>query len=179
MKYYESLYIINPNYEQDRLDGIIKTVADKISEYGFSIINHHVWSKKRLAYSIQKHKYGTFVLLHFQTESAENLNRFERFMVLEKPIIRHQTVGLKECPEVETEKKSVDLDKNIKSMTIDDELSKKSASGSEDVKIDKSKSLSEKGDMGETPNEQESKAIETLEKSEEIVEVEKTENIKE
>ncbi|GIT74126.1 MAG: hypothetical protein Ct9H300mP29_1200 [Candidatus Neomarinimicrobiota bacterium] len=58
-----------------------------------------------------KHKYGTFVLLHFQTESAENLNRFERFMVLEKPIIRHQTVGLKKCPEVETEKKSVDLDK--------------------------------------------------------------------
>ena len=179
MKYYESLYIINPNYEQDRLNGIMKTVADKISEYGFSIINHHVWSKKRLAYSIQKHKYGTFVLLHFQTESAENLNRFERFMVLEKPIIRHQTVGLKECPEVETEKKSVDLDKNIESMTIDGGLSKKAASGSEDVKIDKSKSLSEKGDMGETPNEQESKEIETLEKSEEIVEVEKTENIKE
>ena len=64
-------------------------------------------------------------------------------------------------------------------MTIDDGLSKKAASGSEDVKIDKSKSLSEKGDMGETPNEQESKEIETLEKSEEIVEVEKTENIKE
>ena len=179
MKYYESLYIINPNYEQDRLDGIMKTVADKISEYGFSIINHHVWSKKRLAYSIQKHKYGTFVLLHFQTESAENLNRFERFMVLEKPIIRHQTVGLKKCPEVKTEKKSVDLDKNIKSMTIDDGLSKKVALGSEDVKIDKSKSLSEKGDMEETPNEQESKEIETLEKSEEIVVGEKTENIKE
>ena len=33
--------------------------------------------------------------------------------------------------------------------------------------------------MGETPNEQESKEIETLDKSEEIVEVEKTENIKE
>lgn len=179
MKYYESLYIINPNYEQDRLDGIMKTVADKISEYGFSIINHHVWSKKRLAYSIQKHKYGTFVLLHFQTESAENLNRFEHFMVFQKAIIRHQTVGLKKCPEVETEKKSVDLDKNIKSMTIDDGLSKKNAVESEDVEIDKSKSLSEKGDMGETPNEQESKEIETLEKDEEIVEVEKTENIKE
>ena len=179
MKYYESLYIINPNYEQDRLDGIIKTVADKISEYGFSIINHHVWSKKRLAYSIQKHKYGTFVLLHFQTESAENLNRFERFMVLEKPIIRHQTVGLKKCPEVETEKKSIDLDKTSESMTIDDGLSKKNAVESEDIEIDKSKSLSEKGDMEETPNEQESKEIETLEKSEEIVEVEKTENIKE
>ena len=177
MKYYESLYIINPNYEQDRLDGIMKTVADKISEYGFAIINHHIWSKKRLAYSIQKHKYGTFVLLHFQTESAENLIRFDRFMVFEKSIIRHQTVGLKKCPEVETEKKSVDSDQNIESMTIDDGVSKKNTVKS--VKNDQSKSLSEKGDMGETPNEQESKEIETLEKSEEIVEVEKTENIKE
>ena len=179
MKYYENLYIVNPNYEQDRLDEIMKTVADKISEYGFSIINHHVWSKKRLAYSIQKHKYGTFVLLHFQTESTENLNRFERFMVLEKSIIRHQTVGLKKCPEVETEKKSVDLDKTRESMTIDDGLSKKNAVESEDVEIDKSKSLSENGDMEETPNEEKSKEIETLEKSEEIVEGEKTENIKE
>ena len=179
MKYYESLYIINPNYEQNRLDEIMKTVADKISEYGFSIINHHVWSKKRLAYSIQKHKYGTFVLLHFQTESAENLIRFDRFMVFEKSIIRHQTVGLKKCPEVETEKKSVDLDENIEVMTVDDGLSKKNTVESEHVKIDQSKSLSEKDDIGETSNEQESEEIETLEKSEEIVEVEKTENIKE
>ena len=60
-----------------------------------------------------------------------------------------------------------------------DGLSKKLASGSEDVKIDKSKSLPEKGDIRVAPNEKESKEIETLEKSEEIVEVEKTENIKE
>ena len=62
-------------------------------------------------------------------------------------------------------------------MTIDNGLSKENAVESE--KIDQSKSLSEKGDIGETSNEQESKEIETLEKSEEIVEVEKTENIKE
>ena len=31
MRYYESLYIVNPNYEQSRLDEIIKTVSDKIT----------------------------------------------------------------------------------------------------------------------------------------------------
>ncbi len=106
MRYYESLYIVNPNYEQDRLDGALKTVADKVGEYGFSIINHRVWGKKRLAYSIQKHKYGTFVLLHFETESVENLNRFERFMVLQKPILRNQTVVLETRPEVHVEEES-------------------------------------------------------------------------
>ena len=61
MRYYESLYIVNPNYEQSRLDEIIKTVSDKITEYGFKTINHFVWGKKRLAYSIQQHKYGSYV----------------------------------------------------------------------------------------------------------------------
>lgn len=103
MRYYESLYIINPNYEQNRLDEVIKVVADKVGEYGFSVINHRLWGKKRLAYSIQKHKYGTFVLLQFETESSENLARFERFMVLQKPILRNQTVVLAIRPEVHTE----------------------------------------------------------------------------
>ena len=107
MRYYESLYIVNPNYEQDRLDEVMKMVTDKIGEYGFSIINHRVWGKKRLAYAIQKHKYGTFVLTHFETESVENLNNFERFMVLQKPVLRNQTVVLDERPEVHIEEEPV------------------------------------------------------------------------
>jgi small subunit ribosomal protein S6 len=107
MRYYESLYIVNPNYEQERLDEVIKSVADKSIEYGFSIINHRVWGKKRLAYSIEKHKYGSFILLHFETELTENLERFERFMILQKPILRNQTVGLTIKPEAQVEEKSV------------------------------------------------------------------------
>ena len=103
MRYYESLYIINPNYEQDRLDEVMKMVADKVGEYKFSIINHHLWGKKRLAYSIQKHKYGSFILLQYETELVKDLDRFERFMVLQKPILRNQTVVLDARPEVHVE----------------------------------------------------------------------------
>ena len=104
MRYYESLYIVNPNYEQSRLDEIIKTVSDKITEYGFKTINHFVWGKKRLAYNIQQHKYGTYVLLHFETEESMNLDQFERFMVLQKTILRNQTVLLDDKPKKQSEK---------------------------------------------------------------------------
>lgn len=104
MRYYESLYIVNPNYEQSRLDEIIKTVSDKITEYGFKTINHFVWGKKRLAYNIQQHKYGTYVLLHFETEESMNLDQFERFMVLQKTILRNQTVLLNDKPKKQSEK---------------------------------------------------------------------------
>ena len=107
MRYYESLYIVNPNYEQERLDDVMKSVADKLSEYGFSIINHRIWGKKRLAYSIEKHKYGSFILLHFETESTENLERFERFMILQKTILRNQTVSLAIKPEAYVEDEPV------------------------------------------------------------------------
>jgi len=103
MRYYESLYIVNPNYEQQRLDEVIKAVAEKVSEFGMSVINHREWGKKRLAYPIQKHKYGSFMLLHFETKSAENLDQFERFMVLQKPILRNQTVILSAKPEIHIE----------------------------------------------------------------------------
>ena len=104
MRYYESLYIVNPNYEQSRLDEIMKTVSDKITEYGFKTINHFVWGKKRLAYNIQQHKYGTYVLLHFETEGSMNLDQFERFMVLQKTILRNQTVLLDDKPKKQSEK---------------------------------------------------------------------------
>ena len=104
MRYYESLYIVNPNYEQSRLDEIIKTVSDKITEYGFKTINHFVWGKKRLAYNIQQHKYGTYVLLHFETDGSMNLDQFERFMVLQKTILRNQTVLLDDKPKKQSEK---------------------------------------------------------------------------
>ena len=106
MKYYESLYIVNPNYEQGKLDEVMKTVSETISEYGFKTINHFVWGKKRLAYNIQEHKYGSYVMLHFETESLENLDSFERFMVLQKPVLRNQTIVLDEKPEKHIEKAS-------------------------------------------------------------------------
>ena len=59
-----------------------------------------------MAYNIQEHKYGSYVLLHFETESPENIDSFERFMVLQKSILRNQTVVLDEKPNKQSEKVS-------------------------------------------------------------------------
>ena len=108
MRYYESLYIINPNYEQSRIDEVMKMVSDKCNDYKFDIINHQVWGKKRLAYSIQKHKYGSFILLHFESEMIDKLIEFDRFMFLNKDILRNQTVVLDQKPKVLTIDEKVD-----------------------------------------------------------------------
>ena len=103
MRYYESLYIVNPNYEQSRIDEVMKMVSDKCNDYKFKIINHQVWGKKRLAYSIQKHKYGSFILLHFESKIVDKLKEFNRFMFLHNDILRNQTVVLDQEPKFLTE----------------------------------------------------------------------------
>ncbi|MEE8437314.1 MAG: 30S ribosomal protein S6 [Candidatus Neomarinimicrobiota bacterium] len=113
MKYYEALYIVNPNFEQDRLDEVTKEVEEKILSYGFKVINNRPWGKKRLAYNIDKHKYGTYVLLQFELEDPEKLINFNRFMELHKAILRNQVVRLDLRPEeyAEAEKESAEKDK--------------------------------------------------------------------
>ncbi len=73
MRYYETLYIANPNYEHDRLIQLMENVANELNGNKVSIINHYIWSKKRLAYLIQKYKYGTFIILHFEAEKFDFL----------------------------------------------------------------------------------------------------------
>ena len=84
MREYELLYIINPNFEQDRLNKVVENVSTELNGKKVSIINHYVWSKKRLAYMIQKYKYGTFVILQFETEKYDFFIDFEEFLELDE-----------------------------------------------------------------------------------------------
>lgn len=103
MRYYETLYIVNPNYEAERFDNALKAVGEYLEKEKVSIINHYTWGKKRLAYPIQKHKYGTFVLVQFESDVVEYLPEYEQYLRLNKAVLRHQTVKLEERPEIHVE----------------------------------------------------------------------------
>ncbi len=70
MRYYELLYIVNSNFEPEKVDSIINEIGTEVEKSKVSIINNRVWAKKRLAYPVQKNKYGTFIILHFGAEDA-------------------------------------------------------------------------------------------------------------
>ena len=149
MRYYESLYIVNPNFEQSRIDEVMKLVSDKCGDYKFKIINHHTWGKKRLAYSIQKHKYGSFILLHFASETADKLKEFDRFMYLNKDILRNQTVVLNQEPEVSSDdeyKKKNDVDKKADESVDEDSNDKVDKKADESVDEDSNDKVDKKAD---------------------------------
>ena len=120
MRYYELLYIVNPNLEDERVNGIIEEVGNEIQKHKVNIINHHIWGKKRLAYPVNNNKYGIYILLQFGAEQVEFIKEFERYLILSKSVIRHQVIKLEEEP------------KKVDNITIEDDAE---ATETDDVNI--------------------------------------------
>ncbi|MDP7464986.1 MAG: 30S ribosomal protein S6 [Candidatus Marinimicrobia bacterium] len=68
MNYYETLYIVHPSLESGRLKDIILSVEENLKKIGGSPLAMELWGKRKLAYFIDKQRYGTYVLLHYNGE---------------------------------------------------------------------------------------------------------------
>lgn len=106
MRYYETLYIIRPDYEEKRLTNIQENVDQWVSNHGGQIINSYIWGKRKLAYPIGKQQYGTYMLLNFETESPFTLE-FSNWMELHEAILANLTTKLEEKPEIREESETV------------------------------------------------------------------------
>ena len=72
MNYYETLYIVHPALESGRLKDIILSIQEIIAKMNIKVISTDVWGKKKLAYLIDKQKYGTYVLIQFEGDGQMN-----------------------------------------------------------------------------------------------------------
>ena len=100
MRYYEILYIVNPNFERKKIDDTMNEIDIRLKETKSKIINHIIWGKKRLAYIMQGHKYGTYVLLHYESGDQKKLDEFDSWLKLSNLVVRHMIVRLDKEPDV-------------------------------------------------------------------------------
>ena len=100
MRYYEILYIVNPNFERKKIDDTMDEIDIRLKETKSKIINHIIWGKKRLAYTMQGHKYGTYVLLHYESGDQKKLDEFDSWLKLSNLVVRHMIVRLDKEPDV-------------------------------------------------------------------------------
>ena len=68
MNYYETLYIVHPSLESGRLKDIIMGVEESLKKLGGGPLAIELWGKRKLAYFIDKQKYGTYVLVQYNGE---------------------------------------------------------------------------------------------------------------
>tara|TARA_Y100001970_G_scaffold141848_1_gene174545 strand:+ start:2979 stop:3338 length:360 start_codon:yes stop_codon:yes gene_type:complete len=98
MNYYEVLYIVNPNYGKDKISEIINDINKHIESKKQSIVSHDFWGKKQLAYSVNKEKYGNYVLLHAEFSNSSFVNDFKQFLNLNSEVLKYLIVKLDEKP---------------------------------------------------------------------------------
>jgi len=94
------MYIVSPSFETDRLNKVIDMLNEEFQKKKVKVINHYVWGKKRLAYPIQDHRYGNYIIIHFENEEQNFLLNFGMFLKLNESVMRYQTVLLDKKPDV-------------------------------------------------------------------------------
>ena len=108
MNYYELLYIVNPNFEGKNIDDTMKKIEKRLNKTKSKIINHVIWGKKKLAYPIQGHKYGTYIMVHYNGGDKNALDEFNSWLKLSDLVIRHMIIRLEHEPSI-IDKKEDDL----------------------------------------------------------------------
>ena len=110
MKFYETLYIVDANLENKVLEKEMDDVGKELAKTKSKIINHRVWGKKRLAYAIQRQKYGSYIILQYAGGDLGKMPDFDTWMKLNNSVLRHMTVALSEEPAVHVEEEKSEQD---------------------------------------------------------------------
>jgi len=93
MRYYETLYIINPNLSDDDSKDVVTKFNDLVEKNKGVIIKVDEWGKKTLAYEVKKFDKGYYVLLSYCGET-DLVALLTREFKLDERILKYQTVKL-------------------------------------------------------------------------------------
>ena len=89
--YYETMYILRPDIPEDEVDNHLKKYSEIIEKADAKILDNQMRGKRRLAYSIGKHKEGIYVQLS-HTGEGNHVEILEKSMRLSEDVIRYLTV---------------------------------------------------------------------------------------
>jgi len=95
LREYEVMYIIKPNFEEDKYTEIIEKYNALIQANGGEILKVEPWGKRRLAYEIQKLREGYYVLLRINGE-PELPRELERNFKIADEIMRYLVIRVEE-----------------------------------------------------------------------------------
>ena len=95
MRTYEALYIVAPELDDDAIQTVAQEVEALVTKNEGTIVRSEIWGKRKLAYPVQKHTDGCYVLLRF-TANPEFVARLEGYFKLSEPIIRYLVVHFDE-----------------------------------------------------------------------------------
>ena len=100
MRYYETLYIINPNLAEEDYRTVVAKFTDAVEKNKGVVTKVDEWGKKTLAYDIKKFDKGYYVLLQYCGEAGLTAE-LKRELGLDDRILKYQTIKLSDDADLE------------------------------------------------------------------------------
>ena len=89
--YYETMYILRPDIPEEEVETHVTKYRDLVTESGGVVLDCQMRGKRRLAYTIAKHREGIYVQLNHDGD-GQQVAPMERAMRLSEDVIRYLTV---------------------------------------------------------------------------------------
>ncbi len=89
MRKYEALYIVNPKLSGTEVQAIADKFKTSAESNGASVKKAGLWEKRKLAYDIEGHKDGNYIIMEFESEPSVP-NELNRLMRISDDVIRHR-----------------------------------------------------------------------------------------
>ena len=91
MRAYEAMYIIRPDFEEEKIQATVEKYSTLIQNNGGELVKVDLWGKRRLAYEVDKFREGYYVLMHFNGASTTPAE-LERNYKISDDVIRYLIV---------------------------------------------------------------------------------------
>ena len=167
MSFYETLYIVDPNLENQALEKTMDSIGKELEKTKSKIINHRFWGKKRLAYPVERQKYGSYIIMQFEGGDQAKMVDYNTWMKLNNSVLRHMTILLEEKPELYVEIKNSESEDENKKLTDDATDAVTDDSGSEKESV-----VSDSGSENEVEEPKDQDSSSEIEEDSESKEVE-------
>ena len=91
MRNYELAFIVHPNVDEEGVAGLVEKVSELVKAVDGEVTSVDVWGRRKLAYPINNHREGTYVLLSAKLLPL-TIVELERNLKLTEQIIRYLLV---------------------------------------------------------------------------------------
>ncbi|MAZ68761.1 MAG: 30S ribosomal protein S6 [Candidatus Marinimicrobia bacterium] len=96
MGIYETTYILHPALQEGRLNDIVNTIEKKAVSLGAEILYSDNWGRKKLAYYIDKEKYGTYIFFQYKLSDLNNLKELSGEFEHNPNVLRYLNIKIAE-----------------------------------------------------------------------------------
>jgi small subunit ribosomal protein S6 len=91
MRYYETIFIVHPNLNDEECKEVQKKFSGLVERYKGVLVKIEEWGNQRLAYQVKKSDRGYFILMGFCADSGL-VPELERDLKLDDRVLKFQTV---------------------------------------------------------------------------------------